>query len=512
MYKLQDWAAVQRVYGQTKSKRKTAEILGMSRNTVRSLLKCAEEPVYKRSVYPSIIDDYKEQIITWRCEPYEFNGTRIFRELQKLGYDGSIGPVYRLLKVVNEETERISSKATVRVETPVGDQAQFDWTEYQVTIGMRERTVYCFSMILAASRKKAVCFSLKQDADAIYEAIQELFEDLGGVTLELLIDNPKALVIENDPKCEEEIRYNPHALLLAKHLGTELNACPYYWPRKKGKIESPFKYIEEQFIKGNEFATMEELNRRGKRFVDEWCDETHSTTKRIPNQHYLLEEKQILQPLPKERLRFKKLQPRVVSPDSFVSIDTNKYSVPVKYVGKTVQFRIIYGFRIEIYDRYEKLILKIEKSDKRHEVKANREHYEPIAKPFSTSIPQIRRDFTARFKNGKRYLDAAGRKFDQPTHHARKILLLTELFDDALLDRVLAYSIENDRMDIRSFKQLLKQYNAGELQLDVPGSQEKTCVIEADDFRDDDPGLTRDCRYYEENAMTEATHYATETI
>ena len=266
----------------------------MSRNTVRRLLELTEEPVYRRLVRKSILDDYKEQIIIWRCKPFEFNGTRIFRELMKIGYEGSIGPVYRFLRIIDEDTELISSKATERVETPPGDQAQFDWTEYQITVNGRKRTVYCFAMILAASRKKAVVFSLKQDADAIYEAIQELFEDLGGVTLELLIDNPKALVIDNDPKSEEEIRYNPHALLLAKHLGTELNACPYYWPRKKGKIESPFKYIEEQFVKGNEFATMEELNRRGKRFVDAWCDETHTTTRRIPNQHYLLEEKQTL--------------------------------------------------------------------------------------------------------------------------------------------------------------------------------------------------------------------------
>ena len=137
-------------------------------------------------------------------------------------------------------------------------------------------------MILSASRKKAVCFSLKADAAAIYEAIQELFEDLGGVTLELLIDNPTALVIENNPRNETEIRYNPHALLMARHLGTELNACPCYWPRKKGKIERPFNYIEEQFIKGNHFASMEDLNRRGKDFVESWCNETHTTTKRIP--------------------------------------------------------------------------------------------------------------------------------------------------------------------------------------------------------------------------------------
>ena len=60
-------------------------------------------------------------------------------------------------------------------------------------------------MILAASRKKAVCCSLKVDADAIYEAIQELYEDLGGITLEDRMDIKgfKSLLKEyNDGKRE----------------------------------------------------------------------------------------------------------------------------------------------------------------------------------------------------------------------------------------------------------------------------------------------------------------------
>ena len=236
MYRLQDRAAVQRVYKQTGSKRETAKILNISRNTVRKLLQQKEEPAYKRKIYSSCLDEYRELVIEWRCG--DLNGTRIFNELKKRGYTGSIGPVYRFLRRVDEDVGLISSKATVRVETPPGDQAQFDWTEYSVAVAGREQKVYCFAMILAASRKKSICFSLKVDAPAVYEAIQELFDDLGGVTLELLIDNPKALVIENNPKSEEEVRYNPQALLLAKHLGTELNACPCYWPRKKGKIES----------------------------------------------------------------------------------------------------------------------------------------------------------------------------------------------------------------------------------------------------------------------------------
>ena len=502
MYKLQDWAAVQRVYKQTGSKRQTAKILHMSRNTVRDLLKQTKEPTYNSNHRKSCIDPFQEKVIVWRGPPYNFNGTRIFRELKKIGYLGSTGPLYRLLRRIDEDIERTSSKATERIETPPGDQAQFDWSEYSMVVGCRERVVYCFAMILAASRKKAVCFSLKSDADAIYEAIQELFEDLGGVTMELLIDNPKALVSEHEPQSEEEVIYNPHALLLAKHLGTELNACPCYWPRKKGKIERPFNYIEEQFVKGNTFASMEDLNRRGKEFINDWCDEVHTTTQRIPNIHYLQEEKATLLPLPKARYKMKELQSRIVSPDCLISVGGSKYSVPAKYADKTVKFRIVYGFRIEVYDRSENWLFNLEKIDEKGKVIQNLEHYAEIATPVSTSIPQIRRDFTARFSNGQKYLEAAAKKFDQPTHHARRIMLYSDLYSDEILDLFIGYSISHDKMDIRSFKGILRDFNTGALPLSALQSLvDETSAASPMDYQENNPGLTRDCSYYETNAM-----------
>jgi len=126
--KLIDWAAVQKVYKQTASKRATAEILDISRNTVKRLQRMTEAPVYHRTSYKSKLDDYRELIIEWRCEPYDFNGTRIFRELKEKGYTGSIGPIYRFLGKVDEDVgNHISKKATARHESPPGDQAQFDW-------------------------------------------------------------------------------------------------------------------------------------------------------------------------------------------------------------------------------------------------------------------------------------------------------------------------------------------------------------------------------------------------
>jgi transposase len=60
---LEDWAAVQKVYKQTKSKRATAKILSISRNTVKRLLDMTEPPVYRRTEYSSKIDEYKERLL-----------------------------------------------------------------------------------------------------------------------------------------------------------------------------------------------------------------------------------------------------------------------------------------------------------------------------------------------------------------------------------------------------------------------------------------------------------------
>ncbi len=172
-------------------------------------------------------------------------------------------------------------------------------------------------------------------------------------------------------------------------------------------------------------------------------------------------------------------------------------------MDKTLQFRIIYGFRIEIYDRKEDRILTLEASDKKHDVRTDPVHYEAIAATVSTSIPQIRREFTSRFTNGQRYLDAAGRKFDQPTHYARKIMLLGDLYDDPMPDRFIGYCVDTDRMDIASFKGILREYNAGSLSLPDLVCKESADAACEKEYLDDDPALIRDCSYYEANAMAE---------
>lgn len=188
------------------------------------------------------------------------------------------------------------------------------------------------------------------------------------------------------------------------------------------------------------------------------------------------------------------MQNRKISLDSFVSINSNKYSVPVKYVGKTVLFRITYGFRIELYDAKENYIMSFEQADKKYQIFSDPEHYEAIAPKVSTSIPQIRRDFTQRYRNGARYLEAAGRKFDQPTHYARKIMELQELYSLDVMDMLIGIAVDENRMDIKGFKSLLREYNSGKrlLGADMPEVPAALPLQEQ--------ALTRDCSYYEDYA------------
>ena len=96
MKNLNQWAAVQELNKRKVSILQISKQLGMSRNTVKKLIKLKDEPKYTRGHYPSKVESFMEQIIVWRTSPeYDFNGTRIFRELKRRGYQGSINPIYR---------------------------------------------------------------------------------------------------------------------------------------------------------------------------------------------------------------------------------------------------------------------------------------------------------------------------------------------------------------------------------------------------------------------------------
>jgi transposase len=452
---LRDWHTVKNMYNKGVPIKQIARELKMSRNTIKSLIKKEVEPKYTREVRSTKIEEFKDHIRKWYLEKeYSFNGTRIYNELCKLGYNGTINPIYRYLSSLDEERILISKRASQRFETPPGDQAQFDWGEYEIIVSGRRTKIYCFTMVLSYSRKKAAICSLSVTATAIYEAIQDLFIELGGVTKELLIDNPKALVISH--KKSEEVIFNDGALKLVTYLKTELNACLPLRPRTKGKIEKPNQYIEEQFIKGSSFNSMEELNFEIKHFMRNWNMKIHGTTRRVPDEMFE-EEKCILESLREKLIMDSELEVRTVSTDSFVMINTNRYSVPVKYVDRKVKVRIVYGYRLEIFDLDLKLIKSYPLLDGKYDRHEDPIDYEAIASKTPRSIPEIKRVFEVTFKHGSEFYELASKVTRQAHFHAREFLKLKDLYSVEDLDIILKHCVQNNIFKIENMKSVIKE-------------------------------------------------------
>jgi hypothetical protein len=75
-------------------------MLGISKNTVKKVLDSSEFPRYKRvREVEKKIDKFTDAIIDMYYNK-DYIGTRIFDELKKLGYEGSINGVYRFLNWV----------------------------------------------------------------------------------------------------------------------------------------------------------------------------------------------------------------------------------------------------------------------------------------------------------------------------------------------------------------------------------------------------------------------------
>jgi hypothetical protein len=138
----------------------------------------------------------------------------------------------------------------------------------------------------------------------------------------------------------------PEILAFARTLGFKFRAHAVGRPERKGRIERPFAYIENNFLAGRTFESFDDLNRQALA----WCTTVaNHKPKRIlnmsPEAAYVIE-KPHLQHLHGVLPPVYELLDRVVDLYGYVSVDTNRYSVPERFVGKRVA---VYKRPVEVH-------------------------------------------------------------------------------------------------------------------------------------------------------------------
>jgi transposase-like protein len=254
----------------------TARRFGVHHSVVRRALRELEQPADRRPTAPSELDPFKEYLVQRLTEHPELTAVRLFLELQLRGFTGGIAQLRRYVAQVRAPRAR---KAYLRIETKPAEQAQVDWGSFgHWRVGSTQRPLSAFAMVMRWSRALYVDFSLARRGARSLSRIQRRRGSGHQI-------HPPLVLLRQD-------------LLLPRgpaHPGVRL---------------------------GHRNA-----NTR-----------IHATTRERPAERLLIERPR-LRSLPEHAFDTDLVLPMIVSKEARVHLDTNTYSVPHGFVGRSVHLR-----------------------------------------------------------------------------------------------------------------------------------------------------------------------------
>jgi transposase len=439
MLSMEEWTTIRYLHAQGKSVRAIARELNVARNTVRQAVRANNRTSYQRPprTNPQLAP-FLTQIQEW-VHRDQLIGSRILRELNQRGYQGKATALYRYLRTLKGSLA--ATKTTERFETGPGEQGQFDWSPYTVELGGQPIRVIAYGLTLGYSRRKHYAVSLDEQAGSIYEAIEAAFWHFGGAPKELLVDNAKALVVDARP---EHFQWNAQFLELCGHYRVQPWACQVRRPQTKGKIERPFFFLEQQFLKGRSFPDWATFQAELAAFEREVLDvEIHHTTQEAPLARFAGEQAYLL-PLPSSRFVGTLAQTRKVSWDCTVSYGGTPYSVPSEYAGQTVWVLVSQGRELLVLDARQATLTTHELSAVKGRAVIKSEHYAGLRQGRPRTVALLRDAFLTRQPHRQGFLDGLITQYrDHPEQQLRPILEYLDQYDQASLTRAFLLAEEH---------------------------------------------------------------------
>jgi transposase len=371
------WTEIHARARRGEAKQKIARELGVDRKTVRHILAQERPQPYRRTVArPSVVAPYLEHIQR-RVSEVDYNAYRLFQELRAQGYPGGYEMVKLAVRALRRERDRLT-EATLRFETAPGHQAQVDWGTTWAQIGEQRLRVQLFVMVLGYSRRLYVECTRDQTLTSLLTCHQHAFDWFGGLTEEILYDNPKTVVLKRDWE-GRVIEWHPQFWDFAQYYGFTPRLCRPYRAQTKGKVESGIKYVKRSFVLGRPFPTWEALNPMAQEWVVTVADQRcHGTTFRKPAEAFVDEHLHCHGARPPYVLQSSLV--RMVARDCLVTVETNRYSVPAAYVGQSVEVHWGRGETIQIYHRGT-LMASHPRVHGQHQLCLEPAHYQALRQP-----------------------------------------------------------------------------------------------------------------------------------
>ena len=259
------------------------------------------------------------------------------------GVGGSESSLRRYIRA-NFTEEMVREQVVVLRDTPPpGEEAQVDYGllgRWFDPVTERMRRVWGFLVVLCFSRMLFLRPVLTMDERSWVECHVLAFEFFGGAVRRVVPDNLKTGVVRAD-------LYDPLINKafgeFAAHYGTLVDPARSGKPRDKGQIERPVPYARDSFFAGRaeEFRDLPHMQAEALRWSREVANRRpcRPIGRVAPQELFDAEENALLLPLPRTPFEIATWSSTTVHPDIHVKAGKALYSVPWRYIGKSVDVR-----------------------------------------------------------------------------------------------------------------------------------------------------------------------------
>ena len=364
--------------------KKAARDLGISRNTVRKVVRSGETSFsYERKVQPMPkLGPWIEELER-RLEANEekarrdrLSMVRIYEDIASLGYGGGYDAVRRYAKAWRRRQRSVSpAQAYVPLSFDPGEACQFDWSHEHVVLGGVTTKVKAAHMRLCHSRMPVVQIYPREGQEMVFEAHERAFRFFGGVCRRGIYDNMKTAV--NAVFVGKGRAYNHRFRQMCSHHLVEPVACTPGAGWEKGQVERQVDHVRGRLF-------VPRLRGRSYEEINAWLmDECIREAKRCP--HPVFKDKTMWQVFEEERPFLMAYRGPFdgfhaveagVSKTCLVRFDNHHYSVDARAVGRLVDVRA-YADRIVIRQDGE-TVAEHARSFQRDKITYNPWRYVPI--------------------------------------------------------------------------------------------------------------------------------------
>ncbi len=424
-----------------------AQVLALVKAQVGTRAKPSAQASAQQRIAP-----YAEQIERWLGED-DMTMKQLWRLLRERGVHVSYPSVKRF--VHRHFPPNASRRVSVRLECPPGRQAQVDFARIHVSLGETRRRLWVFVMTLAYSRHRFVRFVERQDLTSWLDCHVRAFAFFGGVPATVLLDNLKAGVVRPDLY---DPTINRAYAELERHYGFVADPARVATPQHKGKVERAVPVVRQQVIAGRTWKDLADLNEGALRWCrDDVGQRPHGTTQEPPMVRFERDERPALAALPSTPFDPPTWVEAKVHPDHHIVFQRSYYSLPTRYVGKTVWVRATRRL-IEIFCDDE-LVKTHPRATRRGSWVTDEGDYPPSAQAYLFAHPQYCRNKAAELgEHVARMVQTI--LSDHALRNLRKaqaVLRLGEKYGPQRLDEACRYLLEFDTTEVRRLKRVLEK-------------------------------------------------------